>query len=133
MKLNGSQATASQTNNSSAGQEHVRRRYRVKTTPQKQITQENNITVAYHTPLPGHTATQTTKLHQRALVTRGDLVATSKYYQHHKSLGHTPKHVQQITGTHKRDSCKNVGYQLVCAPRYFSSTISRFNPKNKNT
>ena len=81
----------------------VRRRIRCKSTPHiKRITQNNNITIAHATPLPTPKTIQTVITHQKALVTRGDLVATSKYYKYHKSLGHTPQHIQQVAGTQKK-------------------------------
>ena len=83
----------------------VRRRIRNKSTPHiKRITHDNNITIAHATPLPTPKTIQTVITHQKALVTRGDLVATSKYYKYHKSLGHTPQHIQQVAGTQKNVS-----------------------------
>ena len=83
--------------------EQTRTRIRGKSTPyNKHITQANNITIAHATPPPAPKTIQKAIVHQKALVTRGDLVATSKYYQHHKSLGHTPKRIQQVTGTQKK-------------------------------
>ena len=80
----------------------VRRRIRNKSTPHiKRITHDNNITIAHATPLPTPKTIQTVITHQKALVTRGDLVATSKYYKYHKSLGHTPQNIQQVAGTQK--------------------------------
>ena len=83
--------------------EQTRTRIRGKSTPyNKHITQANNITIAHATPPPAPKTIQKAIVHQKALVTRGDLVATSKYYQHHKSLGHTPMRIQQVTGTQKK-------------------------------
>ena len=81
----------------------VRRRIRNKSTPHiKHIMQANKITIAHATPPPTSKTTQAVITHQKALITRGDLVATSKYYKCHKSLGHTPQNIQQVAGTHKR-------------------------------
>ena len=93
---------------SSSTTEPVLRRCRKKTTP-KQITQENNISVADFTPQPNPQSVQHAITHTTALVTRGDLIATSKYYKHHESLGHLPKRIKQINTNHKKrlllDSC----------------------------
>ena len=85
-----------------------RKRLRKKTTPDSMhITQRDNITVAYTTPLTStthHTTPLTSTTHQRphpysqkthphALI-RGDILSTSKYYQYHKAMGHTPQHKQ---------------------------------------
>ena len=102
--------------------EQTRTRFRGKSTPyNKHITQANNITIAHATPPPAPKTIQKAIVHQKALVTRGDLVATSKYYQHHKSLGHTPKHIQQVTGTQTKTSltrkwapCQHAHKSLSC-------------------
>ena len=80
----------------------VHRGTKTKNKSTKHITQANNITIAHATPPPAPKATQTAVTHQKALVTRGDLVATSKYYKYHKSLGHTPQSIQQVAGTQKK-------------------------------
>ena len=66
------------------------------------MTQNNNITVAYATPLNTTTSKTTTITQHNALVTRGDLLSTSKYYRYHKALGHTPQHIQHVSGRQKK-------------------------------
>ena len=113
--------------------EQTRTRIRGKSTPyNKHITQANNITIAHATPPPAPKTIQKAIVHQKALVTRGDLVATSKYYQHHKSLGHTPKRIQQVTGTQKNDSYKKVGSLPTCTHKSFLYRTNRFSSKHKN-
>ena len=79
-----------------------RKRLRKKTTPDAiHITQRDNITIAYTTPL---TSTKHQRIHQQThpyaqqthsyAQIRGDLLSTSKYYQYHKAMGHTPQHKQ---------------------------------------
>ena len=88
-----------------------RKRLRKKTTPDAiHITQRDNITIAYTTPL---TSTKHQRIHQQthpyaqqthpyAQITRGDLLSTSKYYQYHKAMGHTPQHKQLFLIHEKR-------------------------------
>ena len=79
------------------------RRLRKKTTLNSiQIVQENNITVAYATPLITTTSKTITTTPSKATVTRGDLLSTSKYYKYHKAMGHTPQHIQQVSGRQKK-------------------------------
>ena len=66
------------------------------------ITQSNNITVAYATPLITTEKKTTTITQHNALVTRGDLLSTSKYYRYHKALGHTPQHIQHVSDRQKK-------------------------------
>ena len=75
------------------------KRLRKKTTPNPMyIMQNNNITVAYATPLITTTSRTTTTTQHNAQITRGDLLSTSKYYQYHKAMGHTPQHIQHVPG-----------------------------------
>ena len=79
------------------------KRLRKKTTPSTMhIMQSNNITVAYATPLITTTKKTTTITQHNALVTRGDLLSTSKYYRYHKALGHTPQHIQHVSDRQKK-------------------------------
>ncbi len=81
-----------------------RKRLRKKTTPDAMhVTQRDNITIAYTTPLTTSTKHQqihrqthpyAQQTHPYAQITRGDLLSTSKYYQYHKAMGHTPQHKQ---------------------------------------
>ena len=66
------------------------------------VTHNNNITIAYATSLATTTIKKTTTTHHNALVTRGDLVSTSKYYKYHKALGHTPQHIQHVSDRQKK-------------------------------
>ena len=69
-----------------------------------QVEQNNNITVAYATPR-NMMPTETSNIQpHRAIVTRGDLLGTSKYYKYHKSMGHTPQYIQHIAGSQKKTS-----------------------------
>ena len=109
---------AAGTSSDAADSTGKRRRYRKKTSPQSQqnneqynkhIVQEHNISVAYHlphTPQAAPQRMQTTRaniLPQNALITRGDLLSTSKYYQQHKALGHLPHNIIQISGANKNN------------------------------
>ena len=79
------------------------KRLRKKTTPNvMHVVQNNNITVAYATPLITTTSKTTTVTQHNAVVTRGDLLSTSKYYRYHKAMGHTPQHIQQVSGRQKK-------------------------------
>ena len=79
------------------------KRLRKKTPPNTMhITQNNNITVAYATPLITTTSKTTTVTQHNAMVTRGDLLSTSKYYRYHKAMGHTPQHIQQVSERQKK-------------------------------
>ena len=77
----------------------VRRRYRGKQTPDtdytKHIIREHNISVAYATAPPDTSAVKQAIVHQKALVTRGDLEAT-----------------KQISGSHKRRLVQESGLPL---------------------
>ena len=65
------------------------RRCRRKTS-QKQLQQENNIRVAYNYQ-DSNASTQQTACHQaKAIITRGDWVATSTYFRYHSQEGHVP-------------------------------------------
>ena len=79
------------------------KRLRKKTTPNPMhIMQNNNITVAYATPLTTTTNRPITTIRHNAQITRDDLLSTSKYYQYHKAMGHTPQHIQHISGRQKK-------------------------------
>ena len=66
------------------------------------VEQSNNITVAYATPL-NIVPDRTSIIPQhRAIVTRGDLLSTSKYYKYHKTMGHTPQHIQHVAGSQRK-------------------------------
>ena len=95
------------------------KRLRKKTTPNTMhIMQNNNITVAYATPLTTTTSRTATNTHRhtssldklktsiipqhKAIVTRGDLLSTSKYYKYHKTMGHTPQHIQHVAGSQRK-------------------------------
>ena len=48
---------------------------------------------------------QTTRasiIHKHAFITRGDLLATPKYFQQHKALGHLPQNIIQVSGVNKK-------------------------------
>ncbi len=66
------------------------------------VVQNNNITVAYATPLITTTSKTNTITQHNAMVTRGDLLSTSKYYRYHKAMGHTPQHIQQVSGRQRK-------------------------------
>ena len=66
------------------------------------VTHNNNITIAYATSLATTKIEKTNITHHNALVTRGDLVSTSKYYKYHKALGHTPQHIQHVSDRQKK-------------------------------
>ena len=82
------------------------RRCRRKTS-QKQLQQENNIRVAYNYR-ESNSSTQQMACHQaKAIVTRGDLLATSTYFKYHSDMGHVPelrgqalRHSAQLTLTY---------------------------------
>ena len=79
------------------------KRLRKKTTPNPMyIMQNNNITVAYATPLTAKTNKTSIIPQRNAILTRGDLLSTSKYYRYHKAMGHTPQHIQQISDRQKK-------------------------------
>ena len=105
-ELSSTKCSSENTDNPHSPQETVPpplKRLRKKTTPHtKHITHNNNITIAHATSLATTTITKIATTHQKALVTRCDLVATSKYYKYHKSLGHTPQHIQQVAGRQKK-------------------------------
>ena len=76
------------------------RRCRRKTS-QKQLQQENNIRVAYNY-VESNSSTQQVACHQaKAIVTRGDLLATSTYFKYHSDMGHVPD-VVVTTTSHRR-------------------------------
>ena len=66
------------------------------------IEQNNNITVAYATPLTITTGKTSIITQHNAIVTRGDLLSTSKYYKYHKTMGHTPQHIQHVSGRQRK-------------------------------
>ena len=70
------------------------------------VEQSNNITVAYATPLNMMPDKTSNIQPHRAIVTRGDLLGTSKYYKYHKSMGHTPQYIQHIAGSQKKTFCR---------------------------
>ena len=108
------------------------KRLRKKTTPNiMHIVQNNNITVAYATPLITTTSKTTTITQHNAMVTRGDLLSTSKYYRYHKAMGHTPQHIQQVSGRQKNDFLLKVDFQHTCTNKSISFTIHRSWPKDK--
>ena len=79
------------------------RRLRKKTTPSAMhIEQNNNITVAYATPLTAKTNKTSIIPQRNAILTRGDLLSTSKYYKYHKAMGHTPQHIQHVAGRQRK-------------------------------
>ena len=84
-----------------------RKRLRKKTTPNAMhIIQRDNITIAHATPLTKPNRTIIRKQHQQThpyvQITRGELLSTSKYYQYHKAMGHTPQHKQLYLIQEKR-------------------------------
>ena len=110
------------------------KRLRKKTTPHtKHITHNNNITIAHATSPATTTITKTATTHQKALVTRGDLVATSKYYKYHKSLGHTPQHIQQVAGRQKKRLLAESGLPTQIHNIFFSYMTNQSCPKNKKS
>ena len=110
------------------------KRLRKKTPPHdKQVEQNNNITVAYATPcnmMP--TKTSNVQPH-RAIVTRGDLLGTSKYYKYHKSMGHTPQYIQHIAGSQKKDFLQKVGFQFTCTNKSISSMTHQSRKQKANS
>ena len=66
------------------------------------IEQNNNITVAYATPLTAKTNKTSIIPQRNAILTRGDLLSTSKYYKYHKAMGHTPQHIQHVAGRQRK-------------------------------
>ncbi len=98
-----------------------RKRLRKKTTPNAMhIMQNNNITVAYATPLTTTTSRTTTTTQHNVQITRGDLLSTSKYYQYHKAMGHTPQHIQQVSGKQKNDFLLKVVFRHTCTNKSIS-------------
>ena len=65
------------------------------------IIQKDNITIAHTTPLTTTTNKTITTTKNTVQVARGDLLSTSKYYQYHKAMGHTPQHIQQVSDKQK--------------------------------
>ena len=66
------------------------------------VEQSNNITVAYATPLNMMPDKTFNNQPHKAIVTRGDLLGTSKYYKYHKNMGHTPQYIQHIAGSQRK-------------------------------
>ena len=89
------------------------------------IIQRDNITIAHATPLTTPNRTIIRKQHQQThpyvQITRGDLLSTSKYYQYHKAMGHTPQHIQQVSDKQKNDSLLRVVFRHTCTNKSISS------------
>ena len=88
------------------------------------IIQRDNITIAHATPLTTPNRTIIRKQHQQThpyvQITRGDLLSTSKYYQYHKAMGHTPQHIQQVSGKQKNDFLLKVVFRHTCTNKSIS-------------
>ena len=69
----------------------------------------------------------------RAIVTRGDLLGTSKYYKYHKSMGHTPQYIQHIAGSQKKDFLQKVGFQFTCTNKSISSMTHQSRKQKANS
>ena len=105
-----------------------------KTTPHtKHITHNNNITIAHATSLSTTTIIKTAITHQKALVTRGDLVATSKYYKYHKSMGHTPQHIQQVADRQKKRLLAESGLPTQIHKKFFLVHDKSIMPKKQKS
>ena len=108
------------------------KRLRKKTTPNPMhIMQNNNITVAYATPLITTTSRPITTIRHNAQITRDDLLSTSKYYQYHKAMGHTPQHIQHISGRQKNDFLLKVVFRHTCTNMSISFMTKQPGQKNK--
>ena len=95
------------------------------------VTHNNNITIAYATSLATTKIKQTTITHHNAVVMRGDLVSTSKYYKYHKALGHTPQHIQHVSDRQKNGFLLKVASQHKCTEKFFLFMTNQSCPKNK--
>ena len=74
-------------------------------TSEKQLVRENNFRVAYYIPpntQPPSGAATSSISKIPAVVTRQDLVTTSKYAAYHRQMGHTPPNLVAVNSQQKK-------------------------------